>query len=93
IILYGMIGMLGVRIWLAHRVDFGEPVNLVPVAAGVVVAIGSATIRIGENFALTGVALGSAVTIVGYHLARLSASMAGVAPRSRVRRRRRRPPR
>ncbi len=90
IVLYGMIGLLGVRIWIAHNIDFGEPVNLVPVAAGVVVAIGSASLRIGENFALTGVALGSVVTILGYHLARLSAVLAGVAPQTRDRTRRRR---
>ena len=27
-VLYGMIGMLGVRIWVQNRVDFSNPVNL-----------------------------------------------------------------
>ncbi len=90
VVLYGMIGMLGVRIWQANKVDFGEPVNLVPVSAGVVIAIGSASLRISENFTLSGIAFGSIVTILGYHLAKGCARLAGVAPKAPARRRRQR---
>ena len=34
LVLYGMIGLLGAKIWKENGVDFGSPVNLVPVAAG-----------------------------------------------------------
>jgi uracil-xanthine permease len=90
VVLYGMIGMLGVRIWQANKVDFGEPVNLVPVAAGVVIAIGSASLQISKNFVLSGIAFGAVVTILGYHLARGCARLAGVAPKTSARRRRQR---
>jgi uracil-xanthine permease len=88
VVLYGMIGLLGAKIWLVNKVDFGEPVNLVPVAAGVVVAIGSGiSLKFGENFTFTGIALGSLVTILGYHLARGAAILTGTAPKQRRRRR------
>lgn len=29
VVLYGMIGLLGAKIWIENRVDFGDPVNLV----------------------------------------------------------------
>ncbi|WP_426561092.1 uracil-xanthine permease family protein [Angustibacter sp. McL0619] len=87
VVLYGMIGLLGVRIWMVNKVDFGEPVNLVPVAAGVVVAIGGMALHFGESFAFTGIALGSLVTIVGYHVARFAAILTGTAPPTKKRRR------
>jgi xanthine/uracil permease len=40
VVLYGMIGLLGAKIWKENRVDFANPVNLVPVAAGIIIAIG-----------------------------------------------------
>ena len=30
VVLYGMIGLLGAKIWKENRVDFANPVNLVP---------------------------------------------------------------
>ena len=33
VVLYGMIGLLGAKIWKENGVDFANPVNLVPVAA------------------------------------------------------------
>lgn len=70
VVLYGMIGLLGAKIWKENRVDFGNPVNLVPIAAGVICGVGNVTMKFGSSFALGGIALGSIVTIVGYHLAR-----------------------
>jgi xanthine/uracil permease len=70
VVLYGMIGLLGAKIWIENRVDFGNPVNLVPVAAGIILAIGDTTLQVTDDFALSGIALGTIVTIVGYHLAR-----------------------
>ena len=70
VVLYGMIGLLGAKIWKENRVDFANPVNLVPLAAGIIIGIGPVTLQITEDFSLSGIALGSIVAIAGWHLAR-----------------------
>jgi uracil-xanthine permease len=70
VVLYGMIGLLGAKIWKENRVDFANPVNLVPVAAGIIIAIGNTSLKITDNFELSGIALGTIVTLVGYHMAK-----------------------
>ncbi len=70
VVLYGMIGLLGAKIWKENAVDFGDPVNLVPVAAGTVIAIGDVTLTFSRGFTLGGIALGTIVVVVGYHLSR-----------------------
>ena len=70
VVLYGMIGLLGAKIWMENRVDFANPVNLVPVAAGIIIAIGNTSLKFTDEFSLAGIALGTIVTIVMYHLAR-----------------------
>ncbi len=70
VVLYGMIGLLGAKIWKENRVDFANPVNLVPVAAGIIIAIGDTSLKITNSFQLSGIALGTIVTLAGYHLAR-----------------------
>jgi uracil-xanthine permease len=70
VVLYGMIGLLGAKIWKENGVDFGNPINLVPVAAGIIIAIGNTTLKFTDNFQLSGIALGTIVTILAYHLVR-----------------------
>ncbi|HJR38949.1 MAG TPA: solute carrier family 23 protein [Nocardioidaceae bacterium] len=70
VVLYGMIGLLGAKIWKENQVDFANPVNLVPVSAGIIIAIGDTSLRFNEDFTLGGIALGTIVVIVAYHLAR-----------------------
>ena len=70
VVLYGMIGLLGAKIWKENGVDFGNPINLVPIAAGIIIGIGNVKVDITEDFSLEGIALGTIVAIVGYHLAR-----------------------
>jgi uracil-xanthine permease len=70
VVLYGMIGMLGAKIWIENKVDFANPVNLVPVAAGIIIAIGDTSLEITDDFVLSGIALGTIVAIVAYHVAR-----------------------
>ncbi|HEX5860390.1 MAG TPA: solute carrier family 23 protein [Nocardioides sp.] len=77
LVLYGMIGLLGAKIWKENGVDFGRPVNLVPLAAGIILAIGDASLQITDDFVLTGIALGTIVVVGGYHLARVVARAAG----------------
>lgn len=75
LVLYGMIGLLGAKIWKENGVNFANPVNLVPLAAGIILAIGDASLKFTDDFTLSGIALGTVVVVAGYHLARL------VAPR------------
>ena len=75
-ILYGMIGMLGVRIWVQNRVDFSDPVNLNTAAVAMVVAIADYTWHWGE-MVFTGIALGSAAAVVVYHLMRRISTLRG----------------
>ncbi|GHF38911.1 nitrate reductase [Streptomyces mashuensis] len=67
VILYGMIGLLGAQIWVRNKVDFAQPLNLVPVAAGVIVGIGGVSLKITDNFELSGIALGTLIVLTGFH--------------------------
>jgi len=73
VVLYGMIGLLGAKIWKENGVDFGNPINLVPIAAGIIIGIGNVKVDLTEDFSLEGISLGTIVTIAGYHLARVIA--------------------
>jgi uracil-xanthine permease len=70
VVLYGMIGLLGAKIWKENRVDFANPINLVPLAAGIIIAIGNVKLQISDTFSLEGIALGAIVSVVGWHVAR-----------------------
>jgi uracil-xanthine permease len=68
-VLYGMIGVLGARIWVQNRVDFSDPVNLTTAAVALVVGIADITWAPGE-LTFGGIALGTAAAIGIYHLMR-----------------------
>jgi len=70
LVLYGMIGLLGAKIWIENRVDFANPVNLVPLAAGIIAGIGNLTIKITSTFSITGIAAGTLIVLIGYHAVR-----------------------
>ncbi|MBA2552618.1 MAG: nitrate reductase [Geodermatophilaceae bacterium] len=73
VVLYGMIGLLGAKIWKENRVDFANPINLVPLAAGIIIAIGNVNLQVSDDFSLQGIALGTIVCVVGWHVARVLA--------------------
>ena len=75
-VLYGMIGMLGVRIWVQNRVDFSDPVNLNTAAVSMVVAIADYTLVWGD-MTFKGIALGSAAAIGVYHAMRWISKLRG----------------
>jgi hypothetical protein len=56
VVLYGMIGLLGAKIWIENRVDFGNPVNLVPMAAAII--IGNVWLKVTRRSA-GGIAFGT----------------------------------
>jgi uracil-xanthine permease len=70
LVLYGMVGLLGAKIWVQNGVDFGNPLNLVPLAAGIIAGIGNLSIKITHNFSITGIAAGTLIVIVAYHVCR-----------------------
>ena len=73
VVLYGMIGLLGAKIWIENRVDFANPINLVPLAAGIILGIGGVTMTFTNDFSLGGIALGTIMTIALYHVVPLLA--------------------
>src|SRR5581483_7995630 len=70
LVLYGMIGLLGAKIWVENRVDFANPVNLVPAAAGIIAGVGGLAVKFTKNFSITGIAAGTIIVLVAYHLVR-----------------------
>src|ERR671926_33477 len=73
VVLYGMIGLLGAKIWKENLVDFANPVNLVPLAAGIIIGIGGINLQITDTFSLSGIAFGAIVAVVFWHVARVLA--------------------
>ncbi|WJY68227.1 uracil-xanthine permease family protein [Corynebacterium auris] len=69
LVLYGLIGMLGVRIWQDNRVDFTNPANLTAAAVALIVGIGNLSLTVGP-VQLEGIALGSVGIIAVYPLMR-----------------------
>jgi xanthine/uracil permease len=76
--LYGMIGILGARIWVQNKVDFSDPVNLTTAAVPLVVGIANFTWVIGD-VTFEGIALGTASALVIYHLMRNIARWRGTS--------------
>jgi uracil-xanthine permease len=68
VVLYGMIGLVGAKIWVENRVDFGNPVNMVGLAAGLIAGIGGVTLKFTDDFELSGIALGTILVIVFFHM-------------------------
>lgn len=69
LVLYGLIGMLGIRIWQDNNVNFNNPVNLTAAAVALIAGIGNLTLTI-FGVELQGIAWGSAGIIVVYALLR-----------------------
>lgn len=66
-LLYGMIGMLGVRIWVENHVDFSSNVNLSVAAVTMVIGIADFSFAI-NGIGFNGIAIGSVLCLVVYHL-------------------------
>lgn len=64
--LYGLIGMIGVRMWVEHRVDFGRPKNQLTAAVALIMGIANFTVTLG-GLEFGGIVLGSVAAIVVYH--------------------------
>jgi uracil-xanthine permease len=70
VVLYGLVGILGVRIWLTNHVDFSAPINQMTAAIPLIIGIADFTWTAGK-LTFTGIALGSIAALVIYHGMRL----------------------
>jgi uracil-xanthine permease len=68
--LYGLIGVIGVKIWIDNHVDFSRPVNQFTAATALVVGIADFTFTAGD-LTFNGIALGTIAAIVVFHVMRL----------------------
>jgi NCS2 family nucleobase:cation symporter-2 len=65
--LYGLIGVIGVKIWIDNRVDFSRPTNQFTAATALVVGVADFTFTSGD-LSFNGIALGTVAAIVVFHL-------------------------
>ncbi len=72
LLLYGLIAVLGGRIWVENKVDFKNPLNLFPAGVGITIGAGNYTWTRGD-LSFNGIAIGCVATIVVYHGMRLLA--------------------
>ncbi|MFV9634735.1 solute carrier family 23 protein [Mycobacterium neumannii] len=70
VVLYGLVGVLGVRIWLTNGVDFSRPINQMTAAIPLIIGIADFTWHVG-TLTFTGIALGSIAALAVYHGMRL----------------------
>ncbi len=68
-VLFGMIAVLGGRIWIEGRVNFRDPVNLVTAAVALIVGAGNYVLTWGD-YEFAGIALGTIAAIVIYQVLR-----------------------
>ncbi|MSO33551.1 MAG: nitrate reductase [Candidatus Nanopelagicaceae bacterium] len=65
--LFGMIGVLGARIWIESKVDFSNSSNLIIVASALVIGIADISWTSGD-FTFNGIINATVVAIVGYRV-------------------------
>jgi NCS2 family nucleobase:cation symporter-2 len=69
--LYGLIGVVGIKIWLDNKVDFSKAKNQFTAAVALVIGVGNLTWVLGDQkngIPLSGIVLGSVAAIAIYHL-------------------------
>ena len=65
-LLYGMIGMMGVRIWVDNHVNFDKSVNVMTAAIVMIIGIADFTFAI-QGVQFNGIAIGTIAVLVAYH--------------------------
>ncbi|WP_288295761.1 uracil-xanthine permease family protein [uncultured Bifidobacterium sp.] len=65
-LLYGMIGMMGVRIWVDNHVNFDKPLNVMTAAIVMIIGIADFTFAI-QGVQFNGIAIGTIAVLVAYH--------------------------
>ena len=65
--LYGLIGVIGIKIWVDNRVDFSRPVNQYTVAVSFVISVGGFAMSWGA-FQLGAIVIGTVAALLIYHV-------------------------
>jgi uracil-xanthine permease len=78
-VLFGMIAVLGARIWVDAGVNFRDPVNLVTAAVALIVGSADYTLNWGD-YSFAGIALGTLAAIVIYQVLRAFQPEIGAPP-------------
>ncbi|PYE19404.1 uracil-xanthine permease [Williamsia limnetica] len=76
IALYGLVGILGVHIWVTNKVDFSKPINQFTAAIALVIGIADFSWKIGD-LSFGGIALGAISAVIIYHVMRLIGTWRG----------------
>ena len=74
--LYGMIGVLGAKIWIENKVNFGDSTNLLIAATTLIIGIADMTWKHG-NYSFGGIVNGTLVAVIGYQVLRALNKAAG----------------
>ena len=67
--LYGMIGVLGAKIWIENKVNFGDSTNLLIAATTSIIGIADMSWKRGD-YSFGGIVNGTLVAVIGYQLLR-----------------------
>jgi uracil-xanthine permease len=76
VLLYGLIAVLGGRIWVEAKVDFKNPINLFPAAIGIIMGTANFTWTSSGgkgDVSFSGIAIGTFATIIIYQVMRYAA--------------------
>jgi len=76
--LYGMIGVLGAKIWIENKVNFGDSTNLLIAATTLIIGIADMTWKRGD-YSFGGIVNGTLVAVFGYQLLRALNKASGKA--------------
>jgi xanthine/uracil permease len=76
-VLYGLIVVLGGRIWVEAKVDFKNAANLIPAAIALIIGAGNYTYTHG-NLSFNGIAIGAVAAIVTYQVMKFIGTRTGV---------------
>jgi xanthine/uracil permease len=69
LMLYGLVALVGVRIWIDNKVDLTDPLNLLIAGAAIAVGIGNVTVDIGP-MQVGGIVWGSVLIVIGHPVLR-----------------------
>jgi uracil-xanthine permease len=76
LMLYGLVALVGVRIWLDNKVDLTDPLNLLVAGTAIAVGIGNVTFDIGP-MQVGGIVWGSVVIVIGHPVLRRLRALRG----------------
>ena len=69
LVLFGLLALVGVRIWLGSGVAFADPVNLAVLGTAIIAGVGDLTLSVGD-LRVTGVVWGSVGIVLLYPMLR-----------------------